>query len=876
MTAGASAVFCEERLADRARDLDAAGLNGFALVYVSLEPVAKPSFAWLDVEFHNANALAALPPPAAFRIDGGTRRPAGPGAGQVQVTEVHADPDGRAFALRLKVAPVGDYSTYTLTTTAAGLVPPADALPRAMDPLFARLPFKFRPGCFNLNCAPTWRGAAPPPDEPAIDYLARDYDSFRHVLMTAMAQRVPGWQPTSEADLDQVLIDLIAATGDELADHHDRVIAERSIATARKRVSLARHGRLVDHHLHQGHQASTWMAVIAGAEAVDLPAQSDDPNGALDEWAVWNGRDWRDAEAVIFALPHDGPRWRRRVYGVLDELHLYTWGDTVTALAAGSTHADLVRPGATLEADAIALEDLLNGASVLQGTSAAEADVDPGVEALLIEEALNPATGTPSGRDASRRQRLRLLPPGGALPRAERLRDPLTGAWFVRVRWCEEDALAKPYCFVADCGGALVRNLTRFHGNLVRVTQGRPRETRFLPPGPLPLPAADEGRLRALDHAHWRRRTRPAGARTRPDATVCALPASAGVLAWRATPADGLTPPRSTVDLRVVGFANAWSERADLIDSRGDAEHFVVEAHEDQTAQIRFGNGVNGRALPDDAQVHARWRSGQGAAGHVGADVLVACSGLVARVWNPFDVTDGREPESAADFVRRAPEAYRRRQRRAVTLRDYAERAEEVPGVAHARARYAWSGSWRVVRVAIDPVGGGALAPVLRDRVAAHLDALRLIGDDVELRAATLVPLDIRLVLCARADTWIEDLRAELEMAFSAQDLPAMPWGRRGLFHPDLWTFGQSLYASQLIGRALAVPGVERVLRVSLRRFNPGSGGGTTVVEVDLDAVPLSTAQRLDFGDFEVPRVDSDPDHLERGRVSFDIRGGRR
>jgi len=866
-------ILSEERLADRARDLEASGHNGLRLVYVSLEAVPKPTFAWLDVEFHNANGLAALPPVAAFRIEGGLRIRAGLQPGQVQVSEVQPDPEGRAFALRLKVAPVGDYSSYTLLTTAAGLVPPADALPGAMDPLFNRLPFKFRPGCFNLDCAPSWAATPPTSPAPAIDYLARDYDGFRHVLMAEMAKRVPGWQPSSEADLDQVLIDLIAAQGDELADHHDRVLAECAIGTARKRVSLARHARLVDYHLHQGNQASTWVAVMAAGAATDLPALSSDAGGNLDEWAVWNGRDWRDPEAVVFALPHGAGRWRRRVYQSLNELHLYTWGDTVTALEAGATSADLTLAGSSSEADAIVLEDLLNHASGLQSTSPAEADVDSGVDTLLIEEALNPVTGTENGRNVARRQALRLLPLGGAESRALRMQDPVTGDWFVRVRWLADDALTQNFCFVCDCGGTLVRDLTRFHGNLLKVTQGRPHETRFVPPSPLPLPGADDARLRSLDHAHCLRRQRQLGPLKIDDAVICALPASAGVLAWAATPADGITPPKSTLDVAVSGFASSWSERIDLIDSRDDEEHFIVEAHENQTAQIRFGNGINGRALPTDAVVAARYRSGQGLAGNVGADTLTASSGLVDRVWNPFDVTDGREPEPSSELLRRAPEAYRRHQLRAVTLADYAARAEQVPGVAHARARYLYSGSWRVVRVAVDPLGGGALQPALRERIAAQLDAVRLIGDDVELRGAEYVPLDIRVTLCAQSGYWVEDLRVELEMAFSDADLPG---GGRGLFHPDLWTFGQPLYASQIIGRALAVTGVERVIKLSMRRFNPGSGGGTSVVEVDLDAMPESNVQRLDFGDFEILLVANDPDHLERGRIAFDIRGGRR
>ena len=36
-----------------------------------------------------------------------------------------------------------------------------------------------------------------------------------------MMDRIPGWEPTSEADLDQVLIDLFSAAGDELSDYQD-------------------------------------------------------------------------------------------------------------------------------------------------------------------------------------------------------------------------------------------------------------------------------------------------------------------------------------------------------------------------------------------------------------------------------------------------------------------------------------------------------------------------------------------------------------------------------------------------------------------------------------------------------------------------------
>jgi hypothetical protein len=853
-----------ERLEDRARDLDGKGLNAFKLAYVTLEATPKPSFAWLDVEFWNANALVPLPPREAFAAQGAKRQRAGNPARAVQVVQVLAGTGG-SHTLRLKIAPVGDYSTYLLTTTAVGLSPPGNALPLAMDPLLNALPFKFRPGCFNLNCTPADK-LKPPPLDPEIDYLARDYDSFRHVLIAAMMRRLPGWSPTSEADLDQVLIDLIAGDADAQADYHDRVLNERSIATARKRVSLARHARLMDYHIHQGNQSSTWLALeIAGT--ADLPAT------ANDEFGVWTGTIWKDADSVVFAIPREQAQWRRRCYPKLSTLRLYTWGDTVTALAQGTSEADLTGLAPLNQTQAEALRDYFLGTHADQVLGPGAADVDPGVDQLLVQEALNPETGTPNGARAAQRQLLRLLPLGDPTPRAEALPDPFTGEWLVRVRWLPEDALQQNFCFICECSGTLVDNVSLFHANLVRITQGRPRITTFRAPGQ-PLAGMDESRLVATDEASYEIVTRQLGSESPVRGVLCPFPAAP--LAYRATAPGGDVPTRTTAQVSVQGFATPWQESSDLIESPGDAEQFIVETDELGGSSIRFGDGVNGAALPTGAFVRCRYRVGQGNNGNVGSDSIVSfvdASGAVLRVWNPFDVVNGRDPEPVAEILRRVPEAYRQHQLRAVTLADYAHRAEELAGVAHARAHYAWTSSWRTVRVAIDPVGTTVLAEPLRRAIADHLEAVRLIGEDLEVRPASYVPLDIKLTLCIESAYWPEDLRAELDEEFSdgwTRD------GRRGFFHPDAWTFGQPLYASQLIGCALAVTGVGRVLRLSMRRWNRGTGGGLTEIDIDPSALPESLIEMLDVGPFEIIVVANDPDHLETGRITFEITGGRR
>jgi len=823
-------ILSNEALAERARNLWP--LNGFKLVFVSLPPAGPPTEAILDVEFQNANSLAAVvnditvngvPPASVFQIRGGPRIPAGTGAGQVQVVSVEAGAD--PVSLRLRVRPIGDYSTYTLTVVHAS----------DFDPLFSEIDFKFRPGCFNLNCASPAAASEAHQDEPLIDYLARDFDSLKHVLINAMRDRVPGWEPTSEADLDQVLIDLLASEGDELADFQDRVMNEAYLGRVRKRVPLARHARLMDYHLHQGNQAETWLALKVVLPSVVIPA----------DFGVWSGRTWEADSAVIFKAQASQP-----YRSLLNEMALYTWGDVVTALEAGTTEAEIALPAPlnpALQADADDFVDIFRSGQFPN---------------LLIEQKLNPETGGATGIDSSARQIVELLP--GILA-AERVFDPLANAFLVRVHWRPEDRLRRRYCFVTLCTGQPpTAGITAFHGNLMRATHGRPNRTTFRPPG-TPLAPLNTSNFLATSEAYFET--------TRRWGVICKLPE--GPLAYRKTPAGGERPPRTTLSIRSAPAGDTWLEQTDLIESEAEDQHFIAETDELGRSIIRFGNGVNGSAWDQAQSVVADYQVGGGTAGNVGPDTLVSFDEAVfpdvSEVWNPLDITDGMNPEPAADALRRIPEAYRARQLRAVTVTDYADRARELPGVGNAYARYAWTGSWRTVRVLIDPAGAQDLSQQLRQQVAGHLEAVRLIGEDVEIRGAQFVSLDIKLQLCIHKDYWPEDLERVLELEFSSGFTPD---GRPGFFHPDRWTFGQPLYASQLMGRALAVNGVDRVLVVAIRRWD-GVIGPHTITVVVPDDGPTQTTAKIEVRPFEIIRVDNDPSHMERGRIRFEMVGGR-
>ncbi len=868
----------ELSLTERFRILQCLNLaNGIKLVFVSI----TGDEARLEVQFFNRNHLqkivdkynADLPadPSIArriFSVSGGHRVPAGAAAGQVQVQAIKKSADfdnplsTQPTTLVLSIKPIGDYSTYKLSLNTS-VFPSADSV--IIDPVFNEIDFKFRPGCFNINCAPDWDAAPAPQQDPVIDYLAKDYESFRHTMIAAMMQRVPDWEASSEADLDQVLLELFSAAADELSDYQDRVMNEAYLSTARKRVSLARHARLMDYHIHQGNQASTWLAV-----EVALALPSEPQSGATrqyfltDNFKVWSGTDTEKDSSVVFLT-----RQKQRVHQLVNRMGLYTWSDSIPSLVAGDTSADLklflndVTP-ATDEASARVVEELIRTGVIKH---------------LLIEEHLNPATGTVNGFNPLKRQILKLLPGDEG---AEAMYDPTTGSpataqWFVRVRWSEKDRLKTNYCFTVDCGPGLgkVENVSLFHGNLVEVNHGRRQVTFFKEPG-AQLNNSMEFHYERI--GNWDTLEEGSGRW----GTMCALPARP--LAYRNTEPGGDVPPLSTLSVVVSqpgGGVDFWDEVPSLIhsdDSDENGDHFIVETDEEGLSFIRFGNGRNGKALPRNSVVGCAYQVGVGPEGNIGlgklvnfvkttnpflkleANVLAPAvdASAVIRCWNPFDITSGRALEPAAEIIRRAPEAYRERQLRAVTLEDYIRRAEELPEVSRAAARYAWTGSWRTVQVTIDPVGTIILEDEVRRKIERYLNAVRLIGEDLEIRPPRFVPLEIHVSLCVLPDFWPEDLQSILEQEFSDGWTPD---GRMGFFHPDLWTFGQKIKASQIIGRTLKVYGVEHVISVTMKRWNdPAQAKGETV--------------ELNFN--EIVQVLSDPDHMEKGFIDFDVQGGRR
>ena len=116
------------------------------------------------------------------------------------------DDGADANVLTVRRRPAGDFSTYTLRLVQSA--PDDPAPPAGFDPRSPRSSFLSRSNARATSiaqpdddCPPA---AAP---EPEIDYLAKDYASFRQLMLDRMAVLMPQWRERNPADLGVALVE---------------------------------------------------------------------------------------------------------------------------------------------------------------------------------------------------------------------------------------------------------------------------------------------------------------------------------------------------------------------------------------------------------------------------------------------------------------------------------------------------------------------------------------------------------------------------------------------------------------------------------------------------------------------------------------------
>jgi hypothetical protein len=769
-----------------------------------------------------------------IRINGGER------IRDVGVTTIAIDATDNRI-LNVDVNKPGDFSIYTLRLIkGVGLDDPPDNF----DPVLSAVDFSFKVECpSDFDCQP--QTVCPPESkpEPEIDYLAKDYNSFRQLMLDRMAAIMPQWKERNTADLGVALVELLAYVGDHLSYQQDAIATEAYLGTARRRASIRRHARLVDYRMHDGCNARAWVHVQISAPSTTINQGTQlltvipnnsitiDPTSDAYQRAL-------DAKPEIFETME-----KATLYQAHNEIKFYAWGDTECCLPKGATRATLRGSLTNLQIGSV----------------------------LIFEQVLGPKTGQPTDADPAHRHAVRLTSIDA------KKQDPLGGRFenppnnnpvdITEIAWSMDDALPFPICISSmtdkEHGANPVTDVSVARGNIVLVDHGGWFKNEAL--GTVPkvalyrVPASTGARCED-------EQSRPVPPRFRPLLKNVPLTFSAAYDSTASASAaiqQNLRAALPIINLHSVSLSKTfdWSPVRDLLDSKPADPAFVVEVETDASAFLRFGDDVYGMRPDSDTSFTANYRVGNGASGNVGAEAIahiVSIDSSITKVRNPLPAQGGTEPESIEDVKQRAPSAFRT-QERAVTTQDYANVVEQDANVQRAAATFRWTGSWRTVFVTADRMGGALVDEPFKKKVCANLERYRMAGHDVDVNAPVFVSLEIDMLVCVKAEYEKSQVKQALLQVFSNRILPN---GQRGVFHPDNFTFGQTIYLSRLYSAAQAVEGVASVDITLFRR------------QGDLLSTGLKDEKIL-LNRLEIARLDNDPNFPEHGVFRLTVEGGK-
>lgn len=720
---------------------------------------------------------------------------------------------------------IGDFSTYRLSLVNSRADPTP---PDGFDLQLSSVEFSFKVDCpSDFDCPAPAPCLEPEAPAPPIDYLSKDYASFRRLMLDRLAVLAPQWTERNPADVGVAIVEFLAYAADQLSYYQDAVATEAYLGTARRRVSVRRHARLVDYLVDDGTNARTWVwfkvsGVLRGSGT----------NAVLPPSTMLLSRKEQGSALV---QPRDLPRALADDPIVFETLHpvtllkdshnaidFYTWGDRQCCLPKGATRATLKAQLPWTRAD---LE-------LHQG------------DALLFEEVVGrDVPHLEADADPSKRHVVRLS--------AEPIKrtDPLTGDEVLDIAWGAGDALPFSLCLweFRDSAGQ-PRGVSVARGNLVLADHGH---TFTEAPDPEEVP--EQGRYRPTLSRTGLTQRLPYD-----DQAARAAPASAVL----ASDVRHVVPA-----ITLQGSGEDWFPQRDLLASDRFAPEFVAELEDDGTATLRFGDGTLGRKPAAGARFSARYRVGNGTAGNIGAESLgrvVTTETAIIDVRNPLPATGGRDPQATEQVRLYAPQAFRT-QERAITAADYGAMAQRHPEVNRATASLRWTGSWYTVSLTVDRKSGAPVDEPFREELTGFLEQFRLAGYDLEVDSPHFIALDIVLTVCVQPDYLRAHVEAALLEAFSTSDLGP---GRQGFFRPGHFSFGDPVYLSQVIATAMQVPGVGWVDADDrggkpnrFRRWGEDSHG-----EI---AAGVITLNRL-----EIARVENDPNAPENGRIKFLMQGG--
>ena len=239
----------------------------------------------------------------------------------------------------------GDWSTYQLCLVQVGKCGATGAPLASLDPRYACVDFTFKTDCSReIDCKESDEPCEDPvPATPELSYLAKDYATLRQLIFDRLALTMPEWRERHVPDIGVTLVELMAYVGDHLSYYQDAVGTEQYLSTARRRISVRRHARLVDYPMHEGCNARAFVILEV--------SQNDDSlsPGALYFLTSVAGLPVAVKDAELGASAASALRFepialrpRLKLRQAHNRIAIYTWGNARCCLARGATTCTLL------------------------------------------------------------------------------------------------------------------------------------------------------------------------------------------------------------------------------------------------------------------------------------------------------------------------------------------------------------------------------------------------------------------------------------------------------------------------------------------------------------------------------------------------------
>jgi len=811
----------------------------------------------------------------------------------------HDDSD---ICLHVTIDKPGDFSTYCIcliepieaAAECLGGSPSEDArkIPSGIDPRYACAPLLFRTDCpSDLDCKPQPCAPEPILPPPAINYLARDFQSFRQLILDRLQVTMGQWRERHIPDIGITVVELIAYVLDHLSYSLDAVATESLLATARRRISVRRHARLVDYHMHEGCNARAWVSIESDSdltmEVSDL-AFAAPPTDALVvapglvDWETLRGTDGTQ----IFEVMDVHGTGEVSIVAAHSEIHFYTWEDVECCLPAGSTRATLLDEPKHKDANPSPIPAEMVPKDVKSSAMAPERPLRlKEQDVLILEEIRGPRTGAPADADPTKRHVVRVT-------RVKQTTDPLNGVRVLEIEWSREDALPFTLCLSArtdapDCEfveTAVVR------GNVVLVDHGMTVADGYWvveatpitgccgcegAPVDVSMVAQPFSITLAKPQLAFSEVIAPGQARVSAASVLLKQDprkALAAITLDDDQPVSSSKPDTPAKEIETPVWRNKWDwiSKGDLLSSTSTDRHFVVEMDDEGFAHLRFSIDDCGWRPDPGLHFRALYRIGNSTSGNVGRDTIIwiarksgLLSGPLIRPRNPMPAVGGTAPEPVSEVKLFAPHAYSRVLERAVAAADYAELAGRDARLESTYAELAWTGSWYEANVALDLYARAEWDASLAGDIAKRLDKTRRIGHDLRIVPARKVPLVIGLAVCVAPHYSQSDVGRAIREVLSNGRLNN---GSLGLFHPDNFEFGTDIKASRIIAAVQALEGVQHVEITEFRRQDTPPGVAAAA------KVPL-TSNFIEIHRGEIALLDNDWNFPEHGILNLKMRG---